>query len=75
VIARIKLFFVTAGAFLLMGLTTWLSLKRASAANAEAKEAKRDLKTVQRAQEIRDEVEILDDVGLAARASKWLHEK
>ena len=31
------------------------------------------LKDVKTAQEVRDEVETLDDTGLADRAAKWLH--
>jgi len=38
----------------------------------EVKQTKQRLKDVKTAQEVRDEVEILDDTGLADRASKWL---
>lgn len=38
----------------------------------EAKQTKRRLKDMKVAQEVRDDVEILDDTGLADRASKWL---
>jgi hypothetical protein len=35
----------------------------------------RRLENVATAKEIREDVEILDDVGLSARASKWLRNK
>lgn len=74
-ITRIKFYFAAIGAFVVMVVTTWLSLKRANDAEQKAEQAENRLKVVHRAQEIKDEVEILDDVGLSARAAKWLHEK
>jgi len=38
----------------------------------EAKQTKKRLKDIKAAQEVRDEVEILDDAGLADRAARWM---
>ena len=38
----------------------------------DAKQTKQRLEDMKTAQGVRDEVEILDDTGLADRASKWL---
>jgi len=46
--------------------------RSASRARA-AKDAGRRLEDMKKAQEVRDEVEALDDIGLARRAAKWLH--
>jgi len=46
--------------------------RSASRARA-AKDAERRLEDMKKAQEVRDEVEALDDIGLARRAAKWLH--
>lgn len=40
--------------------------------NAAAQVSQR-LDDMKAAQEVRDEVEVLDDTGLADRAAKWLH--
>lgn len=41
----------------------------------DADEAQKRLQTMKKAQEVRDEVEALDDIGLARRASEWVHGK
>jgi hypothetical protein len=38
----------------------------------KTKEAEQRLEDVKEAQEVRDEIETLDDAGLAARASQWV---
>lgn len=69
---RIKLFFAAAGAFLLMVLTTWLSLKRASAANEKVKVATGRIEAMKQAEEIENEVEALDVDALKRRSAKWV---
>jgi hypothetical protein len=74
-IARIKLFFAVVGSFILMGLTTWLSLKRAAAAEQKAKQVENRIEVIHRAQEIENEVEALDIDDLKRRSTKWVRGK
>lgn len=60
------------GAALASGLVAYLLGYRKAGKVREAKQTEKRLEDVKQAQEVRDEVEILDDAGLAARASKWL---
>ena len=69
---RIKLFFAAAGAFLLMVLTTWLSLKRASDANEKVKVATGRIEAMKQAEEIENEVEALSVDDLKRRSAKWV---
>ncbi len=71
---RIKIFFAAAGAFLLMVLTTWLSLKRASDANEKVKVATGRIEAMKQAEEIENEVEALDVDTLKRRSAKWVRE-
>jgi hypothetical protein len=69
---RIKLFLAAAGAFLLMVLTTWLSLKRAADANEKAKVATGRIEAMKQAEEIENEVEALSVDDLKRRSAKWV---
>jgi len=71
---RIKLFFAAVGAFMLMVLTTWLSLKRAADANEKAKAATGRIGAMKQAEEIENEVEALDVDALKRRSAKWVRE-
>jgi hypothetical protein len=62
----------TIGAALLSGLAMYFfGYRKANKARA-TKETEKRLTDTKLAQEVRDEVEILDDVGLADRAARWL---
>ena len=69
---RIKLFLAAVGAFLLMALTTWLSLKRAADANEKAKVATGRIEAMKQAEEIENEVEALSVDDLKRRSAKWV---
>jgi hypothetical protein len=69
---RIKLFLAAAGAFLLMVLTTWLSLKRAADANEKVKAATGRIEAMKQAEEIENEVEALSIDDLKRRSAKWV---
>ena len=62
----------TVGAALLSGLVMFFYGYRKADKVRDAKETGQRLKDVKKAQEVRDAVEILDDTGLADRASRWL---
>jgi hypothetical protein len=64
---------ITVGAALLSGLVMYFFGYRKADKARTAKETGKRLKDVKTAQEVRDEVETLDDTGLADRAAKWLH--
>lgn len=64
--------FTTIGVALFSGLMMYFFGYREAGKARKAKEAKKRLADTKAAQEVRDGVEILDDVGLARRASKWL---
>lgn len=63
---------MTIGAALAGGLAMYFYGYRKAGKVQEVKQTKQRLKDMKTAQEVRDEVEILDDTGLADRASKWL---
>lgn len=65
----------TIGAALLSGLAMYFFGYRKAGKVRTAKETEQRLKDMKKAQEVRDEVEILDDTGLADRASKWLRKR
>jgi hypothetical protein len=64
---------MTVGAALLSGLVMYFFGYRKADKARTVKETGKRLKDVKTAQEVRDEVETLDDTGLADRAAKWLH--
>ena len=67
-----KIYGLVALAFVL-GLLRWRSMAvDAALAEAEAERNKRRLKAIEEAARVRDEVEIMDDTGLADRASRWM---
>ena len=69
---RIKMAAVVAAAFVL-GLLRWRSVAVERALeNARQEQETYRLNAVMDAQKVKADVETLDDVGLAARASKWL---
>lgn len=63
----------TIGAALLSGLVMYFFGYRKAGRTHTAQQTEQRLKDVKTAQEVRDEVETLDDTGLADRAAKWLH--
>jgi len=63
---------VTIGAALASGLVMYFFGYRTAGKARATKETKRRLTDTKVAQGVRDEVEILDDVGLADRAARWL---
>jgi hypothetical protein len=59
----------------ILALLRWRSAAVDSAvAQIELRVAEDRLVAVRAAQRVRDDVEILDDAGLASRASRWLRE-
>lgn len=54
------------------GLVAYLYGRRAEGKVRTAKEVSRRLDDMKTAKGVRDEIEALDDNGLATRASKWL---
>jgi len=63
---------MTIGAAILSGLAMYFFGYRKAGQTRKAKEIEKRLKDMEEAQEVRDEVEMLDDTELADRASKWL---
>jgi len=55
-------------------LAFFMGYRRANKAR-DAQDAKQRVEDMKTAQEVRDEIETLDDTGLADRAAKWLHGK
>ena len=69
---RWKIYGLAARAFV-FALMRWRSAAVDSAlAEAEAQRNKQRLKAIEEAAKVRDEVEIMDDTGLADRASRWM---
>lgn len=62
----------TIGAALVSGLVMYFFGYRKADKAREVKQTEKRLEDVKKAQEVRDEVEILDDAGLADRAARWL---
>lgn len=60
------------GAALASGLAMYFFGYRKADKAREVKQTEERLEDVKKAQEVRDEVEILDDAGLASRAARWL---
>lgn len=63
---------LTIGVALFSGLAVFLFGFRKAGEVHKAKETEQRLEDMKEAQEVRNEVEKLDDAGLAARASRWL---
>jgi hypothetical protein len=66
---------ITIGAAAVSGLVMYVFGYRKADKAREVKQTEQRLKDVMAAQEVRDEVETLDDAGLADRASKWVSGK
>ena len=73
-IARLKLYAIGAAVF----IAALLKLRHDDVSKAlfklQADQAEKRIDAMRAAQEIEDEIEVLDDSGLADRASKWLRE-
>lgn len=63
---------LTTGVALVSALMMFVFGYCASGKARKHRQTDRRLEDIKRAQEVRDEIELLDDAGLAARASKWL---
>lgn len=73
--AKLQLYALIALAFLAAVFGIYKAGARAGVDRMRQKIDQRRLENVATAKEIREDVEILDDVGLSARASKWLRRK
>jgi hypothetical protein len=62
----------TIGAAFLSGLVMYFFGYRKAGQTNTTRQTEKRLKDAKTAQEVRDEVETLDDTGLAARAARWL---
>jgi uncharacterized protein YdgA (DUF945 family) len=71
-IARLKLWASVAGLGALALLASWFGGKKSAVSSIQAKQAKADLKTAIRAEEIENEVEALDSDALKSRSRKWV---
>ena len=71
-LARLKMYLWIAGAALAAVITIYFKGRSDGRDNLEYKIKDKRLDDLLEAKEIRDEVEVLDDVGLADRASKWV---
>ena len=71
-LARLKMYMWIAGAALVAVITIYFKGRSDGRDNLEYKIKDKRLDDLLEAKEIRDEVEVLDDVGLADRASKWV---
>lgn len=74
-IARLQLYALIGLAFLAAVFGIYKAGARAGVDRMRQKIDERRLENVAKAKEIREDVEILDDVGLSARAGKWLRNK
>jgi len=73
--AKMQLYALIALAFLAAVFGIYKAGARAGVDRMRQKIDERRLENVATAKGVRDEVEILDDVGLSARASQWLRHK
>ena len=73
--AKLQLYALIGLAFLAAVFGIYKAGARAGVDRMRQKIDERRLENVAKAKEIREDVEILDDVGLSARASKWLRNK
>lgn len=75
VLSRLKLYALVAVAFVLgfLGLRSmWI---KEGIDRERVKRQEQRLKSIEKAKEVKNEVELLDDEGLAARASEWMRKK
>jgi hypothetical protein len=63
---------ITIGAALVSGLVMYFFGYRKAGKVRGTKQTEQRLEDVKKAQEVRDEVIAMDDIGLANRATKWL---
>lgn len=71
-LARLKMYLWIAGAALVAVITIYFKGRSDGRDAYEYKSKDKRLDDLLEAKDIRDEVEVLDDVGLADRASKWV---
>jgi hypothetical protein len=70
--AKVKLYFAALGVGLAVVWQIVRVIRKSERNDIERERANARIDAMKVAQEVRDEVEILDDAGLADRASKWL---
>lgn len=74
IIGKIKTYLAIAGAFIIALALAFLRGASIGAANADRKSKDALIDDVATAKKVREDVEILDDTGLADRASEWLRD-
>ena len=72
ILSKIKTYAAIAGAFIIALAYAFFRGRASGVDSAEQRSKDAILDDVKTAKEVKDEVEIMDDVGLANRASKWL---
>lgn len=73
ILARLKMYLWIVGAALVAVVTVYFRGKADGRHDLEYEIKDKRLEDIMKAKEIEDEVEALDDTGLAERASKWVH--
>ena len=73
-LARFKMYLWLIGAALVAAVTVYFRGKADGRHDLEYEIKDKRLDNLMKAKEIEDEVEALDDIGLAERASKWVRE-
>jgi hypothetical protein len=73
-LARIKLYAIGAVVFIAALLKLRHDAVSKALLNLQADQAEKRIDAMRAAKEIEDEIEVLDDSGLADRASKWVRE-
>jgi beta-lactamase regulating signal transducer with metallopeptidase domain len=72
ILARLKMYLWIVGAALVAVVTVYFRGKADGRHDLEYEIKDKRLEDIMQAKEIEDEVEALDDTGLAERASKWV---
>ena len=72
ILARLKMYLWIVGAALVAVVTVYFRGKADGRHDLEYEIKDKRLEDIMKAKEIEDEVEALDDTGLADRASKWV---
>lgn len=71
---RLRLYAAAVGAFIVALVLAFLGGRRSGINEGKVKSTQDTLDKMRTAKEVENEIEILDDVGLADRASKWVRE-
>ncbi len=74
ILARLKMYLWIVGAALVAVVTVYFRGKADGRHDLEYEIKDKRLEDIMKAKEIEDEVEALDDTGLAERASRWVRE-